>query len=254
MAKEAVEILKNMKKKEKLVLVGVVNRKKDLEIARNQHWYRIPLKHAPKRKAKYLALYQTRVFDKEGKAINYYASIKGFSFHRRSELLPDEPNHPRSEDYYQKLNLGPLRATPSRIENRYGRRINFAFTTLERLLGAKEISELFNIVPIEEIMRQALENGGIKAISQYSIMENKKLRYRLDFAIFCRNGKINIECDDLRWHSQPRQREKDKKRDRWLRKQGWTVFRFSGEEIKNKTASCVKILKQIIQNLGGLSP
>jgi very-short-patch-repair endonuclease len=238
--------------KEKLVLVGVVNRKKDLEIALKAHWYRIPLKHVPKRKAKYLALYQTRVFEKEGKAINYYASIKGFSLHKRRELLPDEESHPRSEDYYYKLNLGSLRATTYRIENRYGRRIGFAFTTLKRLLGAKEISELFNIVPIEEIMRQALKNCRIKAIGGYSIMENKRLRYRLDFAIFCQKGKINIECDDLKWHSQPRHRSRDKKRDRWLKKQGWTVLRFGGEEIKNNTASCVKILKQAIQNLGGL--
>ena len=79
-----------MAQKEKLVLVGVVNRKKDLEIARKEHWYRIPLKHVPKRKAKYLALYQTRVFDKEGKAINYYASIKSSSLRKRNELLPDE--------------------------------------------------------------------------------------------------------------------------------------------------------------------
>ena len=238
--------------KEKLVLVGVVNRKKDLEMAFKEHWYRIPLKHLPKRKAKYLAIYQTRVFEKEGKAINYYASIKGSSFHQRRELLPDEKNHPRSEDYYQKLNLGSLRATPYRIENRYGRRIGFAFITLERLLGSKEISELLNIVPIEEIMRQALENYRIKASGGYSIMENKRLRYRLDFAIFCKKGKINIECDDLRWHSQPKQRQKDKKRDRWLKKRGWIIFRFSTEEIKNNTAKCIKILKQAIQNLGGI--
>lgn len=50
-----------------MVLVGVVNRKRDLEIAFKEHWYRIPLKHFPKRKAKYLALYQTRVFDKREK-------------------------------------------------------------------------------------------------------------------------------------------------------------------------------------------
>jgi hypothetical protein len=52
-------------------------------------------------------------------------------------------------------------------------------------------------------MRQALENCKIKASGGYSIMENKpptkelvggkRLRYRLDFAIFCQKGKINIE-------------------------------------------------------------
>jgi len=60
--------------------------------------------------------------------------------------------------------------------------------------------------------------------------------------------------DDQKWHSQPKQREKDKKRDRWLKKRGWTIFRFNGEEIKNNIANCVKILKQAIQNLGGLTP
>ena len=64
----------------------------------------------------------------------------------------------------------------------------------------------------------------------------------------------SLKCDDLKWHSQPKQREKDKKRDRWLRKRGWTIFRFGAEEIKNNTATCVKILKPTIQNLGGLSP
>ena len=78
-----------------LVLVGVVNRRKDLEIASNKHWYRMPVKYAPKRKANFLALYQTRVFGKEGKSINYYASIKYSSPISRRELLPEERSHPR---------------------------------------------------------------------------------------------------------------------------------------------------------------
>ena len=97
-----------------------------------------------------------------------------------------------------------------------------------------------------------MKNRRIKASSGYSITENKRLRYRLDFAIFCKKGKINIECDDLKWHSQPKQRARDKKRDRWLKRRGWKIFRFTEEEIKNNTATCVKILKEAIQNLGGI--
>ena len=88
-------------------------------------------------------------------------------------------------------------------------------------------------------------------------LKKGKNKYRVDenfvlisiFAFF-----ESLECDDPKWHSQPKQREKDKKRDRWLRKRGWTIFRFGAEEIKNNTATCVKILKPTIQNLGGLSP
>jgi len=113
---------------------------------------------------KKIYLLRLRVFSKEGKAINYYASIKGSSLHKRSELLPDEQNHPRSEDYYYKLNLGSLRATPYRIENRYGRRIGFAFTILERLLGAKEISELLNIVPFDELKDSSHDSNKLKFV------------------------------------------------------------------------------------------
>ena len=87
-------------------------------------------------------------------------------------------------------------------------------------------------------------------------LKKGKNKYRVDenfvlisiFAFF-----ESLECDDPKWHSQPKQRKKDKKRDRWLKKRGWTILRFGREEIKNNPESCVKILKQTIQNLGGLS-
>jgi len=87
----------------------------------------------------------------------------------------------------------------------------------------------------------------IKGKNKYRVDENFVL---LSIFAFFRS----LICDDLKWHSQPKQRARDKKRDRWLKRCGWTVLRFGGEEIKNNPESCVKILKQAIQNLGGLSP
>jgi len=233
--------------------VGVVNRRKDLEIALNKHWYRIPVKYAPKRKANFLALYQTRVFGKEGKSINYYASIKYSSPISRRELLPEEKSHPRVNQTYYKLHLGSLKKLPRRIMNKSRRRINFGFTTLTKLFKSREISELFDIKPIEVIMEKLLKRNKIKAFNEYLLMEDGHCRYRLDFAVFCGKGKIDVECDNEKWHSLPSQKIKDRKRDLYLREHGWTILRFEGKKIMNNPNYCIKVLKEAIRKLGGLS-
>jgi len=236
-----------------LVLVGVVNRRKDLEIALNEHWYRIPVKYAPKRKANFLALYQTRTFGKEGKSINYYAPIKGSSLISRANLLPEEGNHPRAGQIYYKLHLSSLKKLPQKIRNNSRRRINFGFTTLTKLFKSSEISELFDIKPLEVIMEKLLKRNKIKAFNEYLLMENGHCRYRLDFAIFCGKGKIDVECDSEKWHHLPSQKIKDRKRDLYLRGQGWTILRFEGKKIINNPNHCIKVLNKAIQKLDGLS-
>lgn len=235
----------------KVVLVGVVNRKKDLKIILNEKWYRIPVKYAPKKKAKFLAIYQTKIFGEEGKAINYYADIKSWSIFPRKELLPDEKEHPKAEQLYYKIQLGPIKKLPKRIKNTSRRRISFGFTTIEKLLKSKEVSQLFDIPPIELIMGKILKKNNIKAIKEYLFAKNRK-RYFLDFAIFCKKGKIDLECDNEKWHSLSIQRKKDKERDVYLKKCGWIVLRFPGKEIITNPANCVKTLKKTINKLGGL--
>jgi len=236
-----------------LVLVGVVNRKKDLEIALNKHWYRIPVKYAPRRKANFLALYQTRTFGKEGKSINYYAPIKYSSLISREKLLPEERNHPRAGQIYYKLHLGPLKKLPQKIKNKTRRRINFGFTTLTKLLKSREVSELFDIKPLEVIMEKLLKRNKIKAINEYLLMEDGRCRYRLDFAIFCGRGKIDVECDSEKWHHLPSQKIKDRKRDLYLRRRGWIILRFEGKKIMNNPNYCIKVLNKAIGRLNGLS-
>ena len=236
-----------------LVLVGVVNRRKDLEIALNKHWYRIPVKYAPKRKANFLALYQTRVFGKEGKSINYYAPIKYSSPISRRELLPEERSHPRAGQTYYKLHLGPLKELPQKIRNKSRRRVSFGFTTPTKLFESSEISELFDIKPIEAIMEKLLKRNKIKAFNEYLLMEDGHCRYRLDFAVFCEKGKIDVECDNEKWHRLSSQKIKDRRRDLYLREHGWTVLRFEGKNIMNNPNYCIKVLNKAIRKLDGLS-
>ena len=54
-------------------------------------------------------------------------------------------------------------------------------------------------------------------------IENQE--YLLDFAFV--KEKVDIECDGEPWHEKCRNREEDKIRDEFLRKNGWRVLRFT---------------------------
>ncbi|MCK4422729.1 MAG: DUF559 domain-containing protein [Candidatus Omnitrophica bacterium] len=242
----------NKKTVDSLVLIGVVNRCKDLEIIFNRHWYRIPVKYAPKRRPGYIAFYQTHIFGKEGKTVQYYARIKSSSVARRTDLLPEEKNHARAKEYYYKFELGKIRSTPCPVRNISRQRISFGFTSLSKLQKSKRICQLFDINPIEDIMRRVLKRKGIRAVHEHCLIENKHCRYRLDFAVFCRHGKIALECDNEKSHSTPACRLKDKKRDHYLSRRGWFVLRLRGKQIKDNINSCLKQIEQTIDKLGGL--
>jgi UV DNA damage endonuclease len=126
------------------VLVAVMNNPRDLQIARDEGWYRIPLKRAPRQvAADYLAFYQTAAFEAERWAVNYIAPIRHYHIAQRRELLPDEADHPRAGDTYYKVEVGPLERLPSPVPSRRLRRITFIPTTLERLLAAEDVSDLW---------------------------------------------------------------------------------------------------------------
>ena len=93
------------------VLVAVINNHRDLEIARTEGWYRIPVKRAPSQVgADYLAFYLTGRFPPEQRhRVTYYAPIRAYRLARRVTLLPDEPDHPRAQDRYFKIEIDPLR-------------------------------------------------------------------------------------------------------------------------------------------------
>ena len=89
--------------------------------------------------------YFTAVFP-EGQRhqVGVYAPIRAYRMVTRAELLPEEPDHPRAGDLYFKIEIGPLIALPRPIPSRKLRRVTFIPTTLERLLAAGEINELWD--------------------------------------------------------------------------------------------------------------
>ncbi len=128
---------------EDLVLVAIINRPRDLEIARLLGWYRIPLGTAPKTvRVDWLAFYQTAAFGDERWSVRYAAPVRGFELTTRGELLQDEPNHKRAQEPYYKIQLGALLTLPRPIPAGKWRRFTFLYTTGRRLLQANELKDL----------------------------------------------------------------------------------------------------------------
>ncbi len=147
-----------------LILVVVINNPRDMEIARLLGWYRIPLRSAPKVIAvDYLAFYQTAAFGDEKWRIQYVAAVRGHELTTRAELLQDERDHPRAQQEYYKIQIGPLVCLPEPIPAASWRRITFLYTTGEYLLRAKTVNDLVVQTEERQILWQALRERASQA-------------------------------------------------------------------------------------------
>ena len=234
------------------VLIAIINNKKDFAIAKEQHWYRIPLKSAPKRvKTDYLAFYQTKVFGEEKWAVNYYAEVERYEVVKRYELLPEEKNHIRADEDYYKIEIGDLEKLPHPIISKKWRGITFIPTTWEKFIRAEEINDLFDESPLEDRLWSEFKRDKIEAERQYYVGGEE--RYYLDFALFCKDGSIDVECNGDMWHAQKEAIPKDNARNNYLTSKGWSVLRFSSKEINdNNILDCLKAIKRTVNKLGGI--
>ena len=153
-----------------LVLVAVIKAPRDLEMARVLGWYQHPARPAPRVLAlDLLGSYQTPQFGAEKWSINYLAPVRGHELTTRGDLLRSQPDHPRAQEPYYKLQLGPVARLPRPIPAGRWRRLTFLYTTGEHLLTAAELSDL--VIPADERARlwQALkERGGLSAEPAYT--------------------------------------------------------------------------------------
>ena len=126
-----------------LILVCLLPTPRDMEIARLLGWYRIPLRTAPKVVAvDYLAFYQPGSFAERGGRIEYVATVRGHELATRAELLKDETDHPRANEEYFKVQIGPLERLSKPIVAEKWRRLTFLYTTGEYFLKAQTLNDL----------------------------------------------------------------------------------------------------------------
>ena len=236
------------------VLVALMNHKRDLAIAREQHWYRIPVRSAPQMlEAARIAVYQTQVYGDEKWSIRYWAEVKGREVVKGYQLLPEENDPPHANREYYKFELGELQQLATPIISRRGRRLTFLPTTLHKFQHAQEINDLFQGSPLEDNLWAALKQEQIDAERQLSLVLDR-VRYHLDFALFCQRGQIDVECNSENEDPTPEQIDAADARDDALARHGWSVLRFTGRAIRDALPACLGLVRQIINRQGGLLP
>lgn len=232
-----------------------MNNKTDFRIAQTQHWYRIPVGPAPfivkNGEVKYLAFYHTKVFGKDRHSVRWYSKVKNVSVVKRKDLFPQLNDDPKSENEYYKIEFNELRPLPNVITCRRPRRILFIPTTEQKLFNSTEINFLFNDGPLKEKLWLELVKRDIKAERHLTVNYRDLQNFYLDFAIFCKDGKINIEVDSSR-NPLPKDFTEDGKRNDCLSSMGWSVLRFTGDDIYNNMYKTMKKVNEAITRLGGM--
>ena len=84
--------------------------------------------------------------------IEHFAEVRGHELTTRRELFRDEPDHPRADEEYYRLALGPVQSLPQPLPASRWKRITFLYTTGELFPAAQTINDL--VVGSEE--RQVL--------------------------------------------------------------------------------------------------
>jgi very-short-patch-repair endonuclease len=243
------------KKDMNTVLVAIMNSTRDFEIARTQQWYRIPKESAPDnvktRLIQTIAFYHTNIFKEEKFSVRYYASVTNISEVKRKELLPDEINDPKAEYIYFKIEFGPLLQLKEPIISQHGRRIIFIPTSWYKFLKAREINDLFNGTKLEEILWEKLVEKNIAAERElFYAVDNRK--YFLDFAVFCKIRNIDLECDGDEYHTSKTHVQYDKNRNNLLESEGWSVLRFTWDDLNHHLDESINIICKTIKKYGGL--
>jgi hypothetical protein len=175
------------------VLVAVMNRSQDFEIARDEGWYRVPEKKATRGVFfEYIAFYLTAAFVEHKYAVPYYARRLGHELVTRSELLPDEPAHPRAGEHYYKLQLGPLQKREPPIVSLRWRRVTFIHTTWDRFEAAEEINDLFaEGDEFVDRLYHALREANLAPERCYPVRE-AGVEYVAELAIPCQEGVLVV--------------------------------------------------------------
>ncbi len=174
------------------VLVVLVNSLRDWQIVETEHWYRVPVQHAPPHfsQASYVAFYFARTFGEKKWSIREYAPFRGHELVRRRDLLPKEEDHARADVVYYKLQLGPLISLARPIVSRSGRRLLFLWTTGGKFSRAVEINDLIHNREEDDRLWRRIRDQSIRAERQI-VVRDTRARYRVDFWIPCAREQLD---------------------------------------------------------------
>lgn len=228
----------------------------DWMLAREKGIYRIPVRSAPELvrsgRITHIAFYFPVTFGADGCTVRWFAPIDSLVVRKRREILPDLSNDPKAETDYYVIGCKDVQELPRVIPSRKPRRLLFIPTTLDKLMSAPEINFLFNDSRLEELMWAELLRAGIPAERQFDVTVGS-LRFKLDFAVFCKARNIDIECDGDQYHMTPEAVERDKRRSNALTSHGWADLHFTTKALTQSMPTTMSLVSEAINRYGGVA-
>jgi hypothetical protein len=182
-----------------LILTAIIPSPRDLEIARILGWYRIPFRFAPKIvHVDYIAFYQPAAFG-EGHAhcIETIAEVRGVELTTRKELVREEPNHPRADEEYYKIQIGPLIELGDPIRAERWKRITFFYTTGKYLSRAEKIKDLIIHTDERKILWRNLKENAAKFNPRIDVQEEN---FELNEDILILLGALHLIRENPDWY------------------------------------------------------
>lgn len=220
------------------VLVAVMNNQEDMRRVVEEGWYRIPQRRAPRRiGADFLAFYQTGAFGRseETHTVTYFAPTRRYQLLTRAEMLPQEEDHPRAQDYYFRIDVGPLERLARPVPAATMRRITFIHTTLARLLHADDVRDLFQQDDPFDRLWQALRDVRLRPLPNRIVGDRPQ-----DITLRARGGYLGIRCDE-----QTRAGENGPLPVRW------SFVTVAPQDIEHDINGCLRKIGAALIDLGG---
>ena len=220
------------------VLVAVMNNREDWRRVAEEGWYRIPQRRAPRRiGADFLAFYQTGAFRRSGEAhtVTYFAPTRRYQLLTRAEMMPQEADHPRAQDYYFRVEVGPLERLMRPVPAATMRRITFIHTTLARLLHADDVRDLFLQDDAFERLWQALRDARLRPLPNRIAGDRP-----LDITLRARGGYLGINCDEATGAREHRPLP-----------ERWSFVTLAPQEIEHDLPGCLRKIGAALIDLGG---
>lgn len=172
------------------VLVCVMNNADDMRRAASEGWYRIPQRRAPQHiGADYLAFYQTGKFkdQPEAQTVSFFAQTRRYRLLTRAELMPHEADHKRANEYYFRIDIGPLQRLETPIPASKMRRLTFVHTTMEHLFAAQDVQDLFRHEDPVDKLWKALRHHRLRPLKNRIVGDRP-----MDITLRARGGFLGI--------------------------------------------------------------
>lgn len=244
------------KPEKKELLVALLPKTSALDRLKNEGWYHIPVDTAPKKRwpPKIMAFYQGKVFGAEERyKIRFFGEVGKIDIVPRKVLFPnDDENKHKEENLYYQIPLIGLQERETPIISYRPRRLVFIPTTLKKFELAEQINDLFDGSPLEDRLWRALKYIKTSAERQWKIVVQGH-NYYLDFAVFCKNGKLAIETDGYTTHYDTlNQIDYDTWRQNEIELDDWRFLHYTRRQVKEDWTPYLAQIQTKIDQLGGV--